>query len=288
MTRGTTNQAILTFDYGSSTGEASSNIAVATLQGPIIVSNRSLENTYRKKSEITYTIALTNSSAGTLTNIQVFDNLGTYTTSAATIVTPLTYIGDALFYINGVYVSTITPVASKNGIIFMISALPAFANAIIVYKAKVNECAMLTPKSNIINTITVTALNIRELCTDSNCVTVEDYADISIIKNMNPNPIIYGGMCTYTFTVYNYGNTPASNVVLTDIFNPSLNGITVTVNNQRILPTDYNYAGGIIILPASNSSYSMIIPEATYIQDAITGVVTINPGVTLIKVSGVV
>ena len=288
MAKGITNQATLTFDYGSSTGEALSNIAVATFQSPIIVSKLSLENTYRSKDEITYTIALTNSSTSALTNIQVFDNLGTYTTSTSVVTTPLTYIGDALFYINGLYISKIAPNVGSNGITFTIPALPELANAIIIYKAKVNEYALLMPQSVITSTITTTAAEVKKPFISTNEIVVEDYAAVSIIKNMYPNPVIYGGIYTYVFTIYNYGNIPAHNVVLTDIFSPILNNLIVTVNGVLVLSKDYNYAGGVIILPSSTSIYSITIPEATYTQDSITGVIIINPGMVNIKVSGTV
>ena len=37
---------------------------------------------------------------------------------------------------------------------------------------------------------------------------------------MSPNPIADGDTITYTFTIHNYGNTPATDVVLTDRFDP--------------------------------------------------------------------
>ena len=40
-------------------------------------------------------------------------------------------------------------------------------------------------------------------------ILVENYANLSILKEMSPNPIADGDTITYTFTIHNYGNTPA-------------------------------------------------------------------------------
>lgn len=281
-----TNQARLQFTYGTTTAVASSNIASTTLHGPLTAAKSVLENGYRADEELTYIISLTNSGTGALTSIKITDNLGAYAVTPTQSVAPLTYIGPARLYIDGVFSTSLTPTSTAAGAEFVIPSLAANANAMLIYKARVNSYARLTIGSQITNTATILATGLTEPIEIAATAPVATYADIRIYKEMSPNPVTDGGVLTSTFTIYNYGNAPATDVVMTHAFSPAPSNITVTVNGTVLSAADYSYVGGVLTLPSPASAYTLTIPAATFSQNAATGEVTINPGTVTIVVAG--
>ena len=281
-----TNQANVAFNYGNVAGSATSNIATTTLLDPLAAEKRSVGATYRAGERITYTVSVVNNGNTTLQNVTITDNLGAYA-AGTQIYTPLTYAGDAVLYVNGAYVSAIEGTIGENGVVFVIPTLAPGANALVVYPADVNSFAPLTEGSAIVNTATVTAQGITTPVSATNTITVEDYANITIVKEMSPDPVSDGDVLTYTFTIRNFGNTPATDVVLTDNFGPAPASITVTVGGEIVPATDYTYENGLLTLP-TGEELSMTVPAATVTQDPATGEVTVTPGTLVITVSGTI
>lgn len=283
------NTASLTFQYGSQKGCVSSNVAVTTLQDLLTVSKTSLGDSYSQNSEITFIISINNNNNSVIKNIKIEDDMGTYCLGqdiCDASFTPLTYIGPSILYIGGVFSANIEPKISSGKILFEISNIPARSNALIIYKTVANNFAQLVSGSKIISTVSISSDEISKTITDSSTLNIKDEADIRIIKNMNPNPILTGEKITYNFSLYNYGNTEATNVTLNDTFSPAPNTVNVYLNSQELTTSDFSYANSTLTIPSYNSNISISIPAANFIQDNITGLISIEPGITSIMVTG--
>lgn len=282
-----TNQAQISFSYGAATGTAASNIATTNLQGPLHAGKSSLGDTYRENGEVTYILTVTNAAQSALTDIEIIDNLGTYTPAGmAAPVTPLTYTGPAQLYVDGVFTSTLTPDVTDSSLSFFLPTLAAGSAALIVYRTQANAYAPLAVGSTIVNTATLQAASLAEVLTVSDTVTVENYANMSIVKDMSPDPVLGGQPITYRFTLYNRGNTPAESVVLSDLFSPAPTITRVQVNGTDVSPVDLSYAQGLLVLPREGSNLSITVPAASYVRSPATGQIMPVPGTTSILVEG--
>lgn len=282
------NQATLQYTYGATTETVTSNIATTVMQEPLSVAKSTLESAYRADSELTYLINLTNNSQTVLTNVTVTDNLGTYALSPTQSATPLYYNDPAQLYIDGVFSASLTPTPGIRSITFRIPSIPAGANALILYKADVNTQAQLALGSEITNTVSVTATGQTEPVTATHTIDADVYADVRVVKAMSPNPVTDGGQLTYTFTVYNYGNAAATDIVLSDAFSPAPSQISVSLNGAVIDPSNYSYSGGTLTLPTAGAALSLTVPAATFRQNPATGVVSVSPGTATIIVTGTI
>lgn len=278
-----TNQANLTYTYGATTVSAVSNIAETEWNASLAAEKRALESAYREGSTLTYLISLKNSGAAPVEDLVITDDLGAYTPAgAAAPVTPLTFSGHATLYVNGTFSEELTPETVPEGVRFTVPEIPAGADALLIYQATVNGFAPLTAESEIVNTASVGE---TEPLTVSATVPVEAYADVSIEKEMSPNPLTDGAPMTVTFTIENRGNTEATDLVLTDDFPLTLTDPSVTVNGAPV--TDFTFAGNLFTLPAEGSATTLSVPAAAFSQDE-TGAVTVAPGVLTIVLTGTV
>lgn len=274
------NQASIRYRYGETEAAAVSNIASTTLAQPLSVSKTSLETTYREGDELTYIVTVTNGGTAALSDVTVTDTLGTFTDGTVT-ATPLTFVPDALLFIDGVNSGVITPTAGTDSITFTIPAIPAQGTAIIVYKVQANAFAPLTADAQITNTVTADADGVSEAVSASYTVTAEEYADVNIFKSMNAE----GETITYTFEVTNRGNAPAENIVLTDAFEPAPASITVSIDGTVIPATEYTYTCGVLTLP-NGTGTPLTLPAATVVTDPVTGETVVTPSVLTITVTG--
>lgn len=278
-----TNQANLTYTYGTTTATVASNIAETEWNAGITAEKRALENAYRAGSALTYLISLKNGSAAPVENLVITDDLGAFTPAgAAAPVVPLTFTGHATLYVDGTFSEELTPATVPGGIQFTIPSVPAGADALLVYQATVNAFAPLEAGSEITNTASIGA---NEPLTVSATVPVADYADVSIEKTMGPNPITDGDTMTVTFLIENRGNTEATGLVLTDEFPLSLSDPAVTVNGAPV--TDFTFENDLFTLPAEGSGTTLSVPAAVFTQDD-TGAVCVTPGVLTVVLTGTV
>ncbi len=284
-----TNRATISYNNGTVSLTAVSNTTSATVLEALSIRKLALSDTYKTGDDLTYSILLENSSDSDASDIIVTDDLGSYDFNGNT-VTPLDYGGSAQLFINGSFVSDITPVINANSIVFTVPSIPANSNAQILYNVTVNEFANSSAGSEITNTASVD-FECDCICnqgsSDSETVQAEEYAELSIVKSVCPNPIICGERVTYVIDIYNYGNIAAADVVLTDTFVPTLEDIAVTVDGVLIPESDYSYIDGTLTLPAEDSEYSLIVPAATFSQNAESGIYEVTPGHLQIIITGV-
>ncbi len=240
------NQANLTYTYGTTTASVLSNPAMTERTEAITLEKRVLGEAYRAGSALTYLLSVHNNGAAPVTNLAITDDLGAFTPEGAEDATvPLTYTGPAALYLDGAFSETLTPTVDENGVTFTVPSIPAGANALIVYAAQVNCFAPLEDGGEIVNTASVEN-GAGDPVAASATVPVEAYADVSIEKEMSPNPIEAGGTLTVTFTIENRGNVAATDLILTDEFPVTLSDVAVSVNGAPV--TDFSFEDNVLTL----------------------------------------
>lgn len=282
------NFATVSYTSGGVTETKVSNLAEIGLESAVSFTKATLGEAYTEESVITYILSIANTSASSISSLRITDDLGTFVSGAIEL-TPLTYAPPALLLINGQDVSAQLTVDSSNtqSLVFTFPTLPAGATANIVYRAAVNEYAPLDVASTIVNTAALTS---DSDCTDGTAtatVTAISGANVSVFKQMSPNPVACGDTVTYTIRIYNYGNIAAENVVLTDTFNPAPTNVTVSRDGALLTEADYTYANGALTAPAAQAS-SVSVPQAIFTRDSQTGVVTATPGMVEYVITGTI
>jgi uncharacterized repeat protein (TIGR01451 family) len=246
-------------------------------------------NDYVRNDDITYIISILNSGTAPFTGLILTDNLGAYTWNETSLV-PLTYVeNSARYYVNGILQPAPTVEATEAALVISGLNIPAGGNAIIVYEAEANQFAPLDVEGTITNTATISGIGLSSTITATETVFTEDVPELTITKSVSPVPVSENGILTYTFIIQNSGNTAAdvsSNIVITDIFNPILSNLTVTLDGVTLPATSYTYnetTGEFATIAGS-----ITVPAATYTQSATEGFYIINPGVTTLTISGTV
>lgn len=278
-----TNQAQLSYNNSIT----NSNIAIGEILEVLSATKTALTDSYVRNDNIIYIISIINSGTVDINGLTISDNLGNYSFGATTL-TPLEYVqGSIRYYINGIL--QIAPTVTTDPT-FIISGInvPAEGNAIVIYETITNQFAPLDVASNITNSAIISGGNITPI-TVTETVETQDAADLTITKSISPVPVTENGRLTYTFYIQNSGNTEAdteANIVITDVFDPILTNITVTLNGSAFPAISYSYdeTTGIFQTEAG----SITVPAATYTQDPTDGRIIINPGLATLVVTGTV
>ena len=282
-----TNRATVNYNSGTAAAVAFSNTTSTVLNGSLSITKYSLSSGYRTGQELTYIITVTNNRSTPAQTVSVTDNLGTFTDGTIT-VTPLTYVGTAQLFINGAFVSDLDALVGTDNVLFEIASIPAGGTAQIFYRARVNEFACANVGAEIINNACVDYVcdcACDELICDSFTLPVEEYADITVAKSVCPNPVTCGERLNYVIDIYNNGNIDASDIVITDVFDPALEGITVSLNGTALLADGYSYVGGVLTISSATGT-AITVPAAVCTRDQTTGIATITPGKISVAVSG--
>ncbi len=278
------NQATLTYN-GNTTN---SNIVYGEILEALTVEKTSVEGSYAPDSLVTYAVSLRNT-GGALSNLTITDNLGAYSFGTGT-VTPLTYEeGSVVLFVDGVQVAD--PVLNAGPpLVFEGINLPAGANAVLIYQARVNEFANPAVDGVIDNVVTVTGGCLTTPVTATESTPAVAMPLLSIFKSLAPSQVIDNETITYTFLIQNNGNegiVATDNAVVSDTFNPILDNLVVTYNGTTWTEgVEYNYneaTGLFTTLPGR-----VVIPAATYTQDPVTGAYTVIPATVVLTVSGIV
>ena len=279
-----TNQATLSYRNGA----VNSNVVTGEILETLSATKQSLLDTYSSGDTVTYVVGIFNSGTAPVAGVTVTDDLGAYPFGSTTLV-PLTYVDGSLnYYQNGVIQPT--PTVSSTGTSLVVSniTVPANGYAQLVYQARVNDFAPVNVGGQIVNTVTV--VNGAESTTAQETITVNEAPLLGINKGVSPTAVTENGQLTYTFTIQNFGNTAATAVdtlSVTDVFDPILDPITVTLNGAALTEgTDYSYntATGAF----STTPGVITVPAATLTQDPVTGEWNVTPGTAVLTVTGTV
>ena len=280
------NQA--TLSYGGNT--VNSNTTEAELLSGLEITKTAVTATYDAGGNIVYVVTLGNLGGSPYNALTVTDDLGAYTSVGGGTVVPLTYVnGSILYYLNGV-IQPPPAVTSIGNLEISGINIPAGGTATLIYEVTANEFAPIAAGSTIVNTASTNGgIGVGEI-SDTATVAVNEAPELTIAKAVCPAVINDNEPLTYTLIVQNLSNVPivaTDGVVITDVFNPILSDITVTLNGTGLIETtDYTYnaltgefatVGGVITVPA-----------ATYTQDPVTGAITTTPGVSVLTVTGTV
>lgn len=279
-----TNQATLRYNGNI----VNSNITTGELLEVLSATKTAVIDTYSQGSEITYVINIVNSGAVAFTGLTLTDNLGEYTFGAGTLV-PLDYVsGSVRYYVNGALQPAPTVAAGPP---LSITGLTVPANGVttVIYVASPNQYAPLDLGGVITNTAIITGTGVTGIEV-TETVSPESAANLTIAKSICPSTITENSRLTYTFVIQNVGNTPAvatDNVEITDTFNPILTGLSVAFNDVT-WTEGVNYTYSEITGEFATVAGQITVPAATYTQDPVTGEWTVDPGVSVLTVTGTV
>lgn len=283
------NQAFLS--YGGQV--TSSNTTEAELLAGLTLTKTAITATYGAGDSIVYAITLTNTGGSTYTDLTITDDLGAYTLGdGTTTVVPLTYVdGSIRYYLNGI-LETAPAVKADGNLTVTGLDLPANTTATLIYETRANTFAPLAPGSTITNTASVGGLEVDGEVTATATVTAAETETplLTIAKAVCPAVVTDNEELTYTLIVQNLGNTPINatdNLTVTDVFNPILSDIRVTLDGAPLAEgTGYTYDETTGVFTTLNGAIS--VPAATYTQDPATGIVATNPGVAVLTITGTV
>ena len=279
------NQATLTYN-GSSTN---SNIAYGEILDVLVATKTAVEGDYTPGGLVTYVVTLRNTGTSALAGLNVQDDLGGYPFGGGTVY-PLTYEpGSVAQFTNGVPQAAPAVDAGPPLLISGIT-VPAGGDVVIVYQARANGYADPTAEGIIINTVTVTGDGLSAPITATETVTADAAPLLTISKSITPAQVVDNDRVTYTFVIQNSGNqavTAGDNAAITDTFDPKLTGLVVTFNGVPwTQEVQYNYTEATGLF--STIPGQIVVPAATYTQDPVTGLYTVNPGIATLIVTGTI
>lgn len=273
------NQANITYQYNSSTGNATSNIVETTvldLYG-ITANKTALQQTFKPGENITYITTIENSGSANLYNVTLQDDLGNNN---------LTILNNSIYIYKNEELQTIDP---SGTFIEIPGILTPGEQVLVIYIATVNNDIDSTI-DEITNTQMITARGggvtgplITVTPNPTATIIRANYAQLTIMKTTDKETIMSGDNLTYTFTITNTGNTEATNVILTDylpegfVINSIISETNGTITTYN--PTDYTFDPTTRLLTLPNNTGNRITVPAATME---------NPGTTTVTIAGTV
>lgn len=263
-----------------------SNTVSGEIPETLTAEKKAVAASYTPGGDVSYVISLVNSGDAALTGLTVTDNLGAVV-FAETTVYPLSYkAGSLRYYVGGALQPEPTVTAGPPLTVGGLS-VPAGGSAMLVYEAELTAYAPPESGSVITNTASVSGGALVTPVTATATLPVAEEAALSLQKALSPQSVAPGGTVTYSFTLFNHGNTAVAlteNAVLTDDFSPVLADLTVELDGTPwTAGTQYRYdaaTGAFATLPGQ-----LAIPAASFTQTA-DGSWTVTPGEATLTVSG--
>ena len=278
------NQATLTFDGKTLTSNQTEGEVVTR----VTLTKTAVSSDYGPDENIVYAITLVNTDDTAKTNVTVADNLGIFQPAAGPEIVPLSYVGGSvLYYQNGILQSSPSVSAGPPLVISGIT-IPAGGNVIILYEVKANEYAPRGENATITNSVEATGEGLCEELSDSTVISTRNEPILSIAKAICPESVSCGDQVTYTFIIQNTVNTPVvatDNLVVSDLFNPVLTDIVVSLNGTP-LSEESQYAYNEQTGEFTTIGGAIPVPAATFTRDSETGLISTAPGVAVLTVSG--
>ena len=280
------NQASLS--YGGNV--VNSNTTEAELLSGLELTKTAITDSYEAGGAVVYAVTLSNMGSSAYTGLVLNDDLGAYTLPGGSVAVPLTYVdGSIQYYLNGILQPAPTVTQAGDLEISGIN-LPPNSTATFIYEVRANEFAQVSAGSVITNTASTNGGAGVGVLTASAEVPVREEPILTIAKAVCPPVITDNSTLTYTVIVQNLGNTPivaTDGVIISDVFNPILTGIAVTLNGTALAEgTGYTYNETTGEFATTDGTVT--VPAATYLADPTTGAITTTPGVAILTVTGTV
>lgn len=280
------NQA--TLSYGGTT--VNSNTTEAELLSGLTLTKTAINGTYTRGGSIVYAVTVTNMGNTPTEGLTLTDDLGAYNTPGGVTAVPLTYVGGSIvYYLDGVQQPAPT-VTATDGLEISGINIPAGSTATFIYEVVANEFAPIAAGSTITNTAAAIGCGTADELTATATVGVRLEAELAIAKAVCPAVVSGCSDITYTIIIQNLGNAPVNatdNVIVSDVFNPILSDITVTLDGTELVEgISYTYNETTGEFATLNGAIS--VPAATYTQNPETGEITTTPGVAVLTITGTV
>lgn len=276
------NSATLTYNSGDNTASAASNVVSTSLLDSYSLTAQkvSANDSFRPSENITYLVTVTNTGTQPLFDVEITDDLG------GTGV-PLAYVENSALVIDGGVVTSVTPASTNPLIIPLVNALQSGESVTVVYVAQVSA-VLEDGIDEITNTATASANRQSGtgpvVTSEPVSVTIfrEDFAQVDIVKSVDKAVISSGDTLTYTFTIENSGNIPATNVVITDTLPEGFEITSIESETDGVTTvydaTDYTVdANNTLVLPVG--AKTITVPARDENSNGVT-TVTITGTVT--------
>ena len=272
------NQANVSFSYtgARSPQDSDSNVLVTNVLSAtsIQITKTPLGDTFIPGDNHSFVIRVENTGNLTVDNVVIQDNLGELVDGESTI-TLMNYIpGSGLYSLNGSLFQAVEP-TNIDPITVSVGSLAPGDIYLFMYTA---DTISGTGTSSITNTATVSgdADGTPVSSSAESTITEGTYAEISVQKFGSDTTITVGEDFSYTLILTNNGNTPATDVVVTDnlpenfnleaVYYQAPDGTTITLN-----PSDYTVSGSTLTIPSATSTFSFTIPEGERIIFNLSG-----------------